>query len=53
MQLVTYDQVESKIIDFRGQKVILDNDVAELYKGSCGRTGRFRYFRFKLTADQS
>lgn len=31
VQPVTYDQVKSKIIKIRGQKVILDNDVAELY----------------------
>ena len=31
MQLITYDQVKSKIIAIRNQKVILDNDVAELY----------------------
>lgn len=31
MQLVNYDQVESKIIEIRSQKVILDSDVAELY----------------------
>ena len=31
MQLITYDQVESKIIEIRNQKVILDVDVAELY----------------------
>ena len=31
MQPITYDQVRSKIIEMRGQKVILDNDVAELY----------------------
>jgi hypothetical protein len=31
MHLITYDQVKSKIIEIRGQKVILDNDVAELY----------------------
>ena len=31
MQLVTYDQVKSKIIEIRNQKVILDSDVAELY----------------------
>ena len=30
-QLVTYDQVKSKIIEIRDQKVILDSDVAELY----------------------
>lgn len=32
MSLVTYDKVKSKIIEIRDQKVILDNDVAELYK---------------------
>jgi len=31
MQLVTYDQVKSKIIEVRDQRVILDSDVAELY----------------------
>jgi hypothetical protein len=31
MQLITYDQVQSKIIEMRNQKVILDSDVAELY----------------------
>ena len=31
MQLITYDQVKSKIIEIRNQKVILDSDVAELY----------------------
>jgi hypothetical protein len=31
MQLITYDQVNSKIIEIRNQKVILDSDVAELY----------------------
>lgn len=31
MQLITYDQVKSKIIEVRYQKVILDSDVAELY----------------------
>ena len=31
MQLVTYDQVKSKIIEIQNQKVILDSDVAELY----------------------
>ncbi len=31
MQLITYDQVKSKLIEIRGQTVILDNDVAELY----------------------
>lgn len=31
MQLITYDQVKSKIIEIRNQKVILDLDVAELY----------------------
>lgn len=32
MKVITYDQVKSKIIMIRGQKVILDSDVAELYK---------------------
>jgi len=32
MSLVTYDKVKSKIIEIRDQKVILDSDVAELYK---------------------
>ncbi len=31
MKLITYDQVKSKIIEIRNQKVILDIDVAELY----------------------
>lgn len=31
MQVIKYDQVEQKIIEVRGQKVILDSDVAELY----------------------
>lgn len=31
MKLITYDQVKSKIIEIRNQKVILDADVAELY----------------------
>ena len=31
MQLITYDQVKSKIIEIRNQKVILDSNVAELY----------------------
>jgi hypothetical protein len=31
MALITHDQVQSKIIDIRDQKVILDSDVAELY----------------------
>jgi phage regulator Rha-like protein len=31
MQLVTYDHVQSKIIELRNQKVILDSDVADLY----------------------
>jgi hypothetical protein len=31
MQLITYDQVKSKIIEVRNQRVILDSDVAELY----------------------
>jgi hypothetical protein len=31
MKLITYDQVKSKIIEIRDQKVILDTDVAELY----------------------
>jgi len=31
MKIVTHDQVESKIIQFRNQKVILDSSVAELY----------------------
>ena len=30
MELISYDQVKSKIIVIRGQKVILDSDVAEL-----------------------
>ncbi len=30
-KLITYDQVKSKIIEIRDQKVILDSDVAELY----------------------
>ncbi len=31
VKLVTYDQVKSKVIEIRNQKVILDSDVAELY----------------------
>lgn len=31
MQIVKYDQVIDKIIEIRGQKVILDSEVAELY----------------------
>lgn len=31
IRLITYDQVKSKIIEIRNQKVILDSDVAELY----------------------
>ena len=31
MKLITYDQVKSKIIEVRDQKVILDSSVAELY----------------------
>lgn len=31
MALITHDQVQSKIIAIRDQKVILDSDVAELY----------------------
>jgi len=31
MNIVTYDQVKSKIIEIRNQKVILDTGVAELY----------------------
>ncbi len=31
MSLIKYDQVESKIIEIRKQKVILDSDVAALY----------------------
>ncbi len=31
MQIITYDQVKSKIIEIRNQKIILDSYVAELY----------------------
>lgn len=31
MKPITYDQVKSKIIEVRDQKVILDSDVAKLY----------------------
>ena len=31
MQIITYDQVKSRIIEIRNQKVILDSDVADLY----------------------
>ena len=31
MQIITQDQVKSKIIQLRNQKVLLDSDVAELY----------------------
>jgi hypothetical protein len=30
-KIVSYEQVEGKILDVRNQKVILDSDVAELY----------------------
>ena len=29
---VKYDNIENKIIDLRGNKVILDSDVAQLYE---------------------
>lgn len=29
--IIKYENIESKIIDIRGQKVLLDKDVAELY----------------------
>ncbi len=32
MQIITYDQGKAKIIEIRGQKVILDSDVAALYQ---------------------
>jgi len=32
MKLVTHDQVKSKIIQLRNQNVLLDSDVAELYR---------------------
>ena len=31
MNTVTFAEVESKIIEIRGQQVIIDSDVAELY----------------------
>ena len=31
MQVITYDNVASKIIEIRNQKVILDSDIANLY----------------------
>ncbi|MCK4609197.1 MAG: ORF6N domain-containing protein [Gammaproteobacteria bacterium] len=31
MQIIKYDQVKTKIIEVRSQKVILDSDIAELY----------------------
>ena len=31
MKLITYDQVKSKIVQLRNQKVLLDSDVAKLY----------------------
>jgi hypothetical protein len=31
MKLISYDKVKSKIIELRGQQVILDSDIAELY----------------------
>ena len=31
MQVVTYDNVATKIIEIDHQKIILDSDVAELY----------------------
>ncbi len=31
IKVITYDQVKSKIIEIRDQKVILDSDVAGLY----------------------
>jgi len=31
MDIVKFEEIENKIIDLRGQKVILDSDVAELY----------------------
>lgn len=31
MRVIKYEEVESKIIELRSQKVIIDSDVAELY----------------------
>ena len=31
MNVINYENVESKIVEIRGQKVIIDSDVAELY----------------------
>ncbi len=31
MDIVKFEEVENKIIEINGQKVILDSDVAELY----------------------
>jgi len=31
MEIISFKGIENKIIDLRGQKVILDSDVAELY----------------------
>lgn len=37
MNLITHDQVKSKIVQIRNQNVLLDNDVAELYGVETGR----------------
>ena len=31
MTMIQYEQVQSKIIEMRGQKIIVDSDVADLY----------------------
>ena len=31
MKVIKFEAVENKIIEIRGQKVLLDSDVAELY----------------------
>ena len=31
MDIVKFEEIEGKILELRGQKVILDSDVAELY----------------------
>ena len=37
MNIVNYDQVKEKIITIRGQSVIIDSDVAQLYGVETGR----------------
>ncbi len=31
MEIVVFDKIEDKVIDIRGEKVILDFDIAEIY----------------------